>query len=428
MKTRTSTRAFALATFMGASLLFAGPLDKAWMKGTTDKDPLSYKPGEEMVFTVAPQNIRGDIPEGGFVRLFAEVVDASGQPCRRRIEKPAVDPNTPEGRRALKRLRKIKKNVFFDGGAAAGVDTLRQAAPEPADFDAFWARQKAELAKVPFNAKRVEVPCGNPDVRLYALSVDCTGGKPVTGYLSIPKAAEKGKKYGIHVGTFGYGVGEQFAPRHPSADMIEFKMNAHGFLLREFGGTDEYYRTYGDKIKSNGYTYAFDPQQNSNPETAYFRGMILRLIRAIQYLKSCPEWDGKDLRVSGGSQGGAFAIWGAGCGEGVTRVTSSVTGFCDLGAELAGRLRGPWPRIKFVEALGYFDAVNFAKRIPSTCRVDIPRAGLGDYTCQPSGLAILWNTLKCPKTIVWVQGSEHSYVPPNYEGRDTVRSEGVEKE
>ena len=149
MKTRTSTRAIALASFMGASLLFAGPLDKAWMKGTTDKDPLSYKPGEEMVFTVTPQNIRGDIPKGtyflkwertgddgvsekgsepltgkpfvyktriakpGFVRLFAEVVDASGQPFRRRIEKPAVDPNTPEGRRALKRLRKIKKKYVL---------------------------------------------------------------------------------------------------------------------------------------------------------------------------------------------------------------------------------------------------------------------------------------------------------------------------
>ena len=452
MKRITATALAALIV----TVSFAGTnvLQKAWLKGTTDKDPLSYKPGEEMVFTVAPQNIRGDIPRGtyflkwertgddgvsengsepltgkpfvyktriakpGFVRLFAEVVDASGQPFRRRIEKPAVDPNTPEGRRALKRLRKIKKNVFFDGGAAAGVDTLRQAAPEPADFDAFWSRQKAELAKVPFNAKRVEVPCGNTDVRLYALSVDCTGGMPVTGYLSIPKAAEKGKKYGIHVGTFGYGVGEQFAPRHPSADMIEFKMNAHGFLLREFGGTDEYYRTYGDKIKSNGYTYAFDPQQNSNPETAYFRGMILRLIRAIQYLKSCPEWDGKDLQVSGNSQGGGFAIWGAGGGEGVARVYSTVTGFCDMGAELAGRLRGPWPRIKFVEALGYFDAVNFAKRVPSTCRVEIGRAGLGDYTCQPSGLAILWNTLKCPKSIQCVQGSEHGYVPPSYEGRD----------
>ena len=444
----------SMATFANSAAL-----DNAWLKGTTDKTPICYKPGETMVFTVAPQGIKGEISAGayflkwerngddgvsekgsepftgkpfvyktsiakpGFVRLYAEVVDASGKPFMKKPRMFSGDPTTPEGRRALKKLRREKRKVFFDGGAGADIDTLSQAAPEPADFDAFWARQKAELAKVPFNAKRVEVPCGNPDVRLYALSVDCTGGKPVTGYLSIPKAAEKGKKFGIHIGTPGYGVGEQFAPRHPAANAIEFKMNAHGFLLREFGGTDEYYRTYSDKIKSNGYTYAFDPKQNSNPETAYFRGMILRLIRAIQYLKSCPEWDGKDLQVSGGSQGGGVAIWGAGCGEGVTHVYSTVTGFCDMGAELAGRLRGPWPRIKYVEALGYFDVVNFAKRVPATCRVDIPRAGLGDYTCQPSGIAILWNTLKCPKSILWVQGSEHGYIPPEYEGRDTRRNQ-----
>ena len=109
----------------------------------------------------------------------------------------------------------------------------------------------------------------------------------------------------------------------------------------------------------------------------------------------------------------------------VTDVSSSITGFCDMGAELAGRLRGRWPKIKFVEPLGYFDPVNFAKRVPSTCRVDIPRAGLGDYTCQPSGLAILWNNLKCPKTMLWMQGSEHGHVPPPYEGRDTWRRQDV---
>ena len=138
MKTKAATWAIALASLMGASLLFAGPLDKAWMKGTTDKNPLLYKPGEEMVFTIEPQNIRGDIPVGtyflkwertgddgvsekgsepftgkpfvyktriakpGFVRLFAEVVDASGKPFRRDLERFTGDPNTPEGRRALK--------------------------------------------------------------------------------------------------------------------------------------------------------------------------------------------------------------------------------------------------------------------------------------------------------------------------------------
>ena len=445
---------------------FANPkaLQKAWLKGTTDKAPIYYNPGETMVFTIEPQDVAGELPEGkyflkwertgddgikeegkepftgtkpfvyktsiakpGFVRLHAVVVDEKDQPFKKKPARFKGDRNSPEGQRALRKLKKLKRLVFFDGGAAAGIDTLQQGAPEPKDFDAFWAKQKEALAKVPFNAKRVEIKCRNPKVRLYALSVDCTGGMPVTGYLSIPKAAENGNKFPIKIGSFGYGVSEQKAPRNPDSDAIGLKINAHGFLLREFGGTDEYYKTYSARISSNGYTYAFDPKQNSNPETSYFRGMILRMIRAIQYTKSLPEWNGKDIEVSGNSQGGAFAIWAAGCGEGVTRAFSSVTGFCDHGKELVGRLQGKWPRIKYVEALGYFDSVNFAKRIPDTCRVDITRAGLGDYACEPSGLAILWNNLKCPKTIVWVQGSEHSYAPPEYEGRDTIRKQGIEQ-
>ena len=445
---------------------FANPkaLQKTWLKGTTDKSPIYYKPGETMVFTIEPQEIKGKLPEGkyflqwertgddgieekgkepftgkpfvyktsiakpGFVRLYAIIVDENGQPFKKKKTAFKGDPNSPEGRAAYRRYKKIRRHIFFDGGAAADIDTLQQGAPEPADFDAFWAKQKAELAKVPFNAKRIERESGNPMARLYAVSVDCTGGMPVTGYLSIPKAAEKGEKFPLRIEAFGYGVGEQHAPRKPSEKAIDFRINAHGFLLREFGGTDEYYKTYADKISSNGYTYAFDPKQNSNTETCYFRGMILRMIRAIQYAKSLPEWNGKTIDVSGSSQGGAFAIWAAGCGEGVTRAFSTVTGFCDHGKELVGRLQGKWPRIKYVPALGYFDTVNFAKRIPATCRVDIPRAGLGDYTCEPSGIAILWNNLKCPKTIVWMQGSQHSSnIPPEYEGRDTIRKQGIEQ-
>ena len=443
MNVKTGFKAYCAATLAALAVVaHDGALDKAWLKGTTNKAPIYYKPGETMVFTVEPQDMDGELPEGeyflrwertgddgitdkgkepftgkpfvyktsiatpGFVRLYAEVVDSKGKPFTKKPEES----------------KKSKKSVFFDGGAAADIDSLKQAVPEPADFDAFWANEKAKLAKVPFNAKLVDVPCQSPDVNLYAVSVDCTGGAPVTGYLSVPKAVKDGRKYGIHVSTHGYGIRKQYPPREPSPETILFDINAHGMLLREFGATDEYYETLGEKTGSNGYSYGFDPKQNSDPETAYFRGMILRLIRAIQYAKSLPGWDGKALSVSGGSQGGAFAIWGAGCGEGVTFASSSITGFCDMGAELVGRLRGPWPRIQYVKPLSYFDPVNFAKRIPATCRVEIPRAGLGDYTCQPSGLAILWNNLKCPKSIVWMQGSEHGYVPPAYEGRDFKRT------
>ena len=56
-----------------------------------------------------------------------------------------------------------------------------------------------------------------------------------------------------------------------------------------------------------------------------------------------------------------------------------------------------------------------AKRIKNA-KVIITRAGLGDYVCPPSGLAILYNNLATSdKTIVWVQGSDHGFVPEKSE-------------
>ena len=74
--------------------------------------------------------------------------------------------------------------------------------------------------------------------------------------------------------------------------------------------------------------------------------------------------------------------------------------------------------IPWTESMGYYDAVNWAKRIPGTCRTNITRAGLGDYCCPPMGLAKLYNNIPGNKSIKWVQGSRHGYVPPEYNGRD----------
>ena len=454
--TQTILLTLGVATAMAhvPSISLGGVLDNAWLKGTTDRNPLFYKTGEKIIFTVEPQNLDGPVPEGefflrwertgddgvtekdkipfdgkpfvyetslakpGFVRLLVEVVDANGKPYQKQF---TGDATTPEGRIAMNKYEKAKKTVFFDGGAGVDIDSLQQGAPEPADFDEFWAREKAALSALPFNAQRVEIPCKNPDVRLYAVSVDCTGPRPMTGYLSIPKAAENGRKYGARLDTCGYGTREQKPPENPNAACINLTINAHGFLLREFGATDEYYKTFPSTIQSGKFSYALNPEENAKAETSYFYGMTLRVIRALQYLKSLPEWDGKTLTAAGGSQGGTQSIWAAGCGEGVTRASSSITGFCDMGKDLVGRLRGGWPRVIHAPGLDYFDPVNFAKRVPSTCVVDIPRAGLGDYTCEPSGIAVLWNNLTCPKSIRWVQGSEHGYVPPEYEGRDFTR-------
>ena len=323
-------------------------------------------------------------------------------------------------------FERSRKDVFFDGGAGVEPEKLATK-PEPKDFDDFWKRQFARLDLVPIKADRIALPCKNAKVDLFAVRVDCAGLRPVTGYLSIPKDVADGKTYPARLETHGYS-GDWC--QHPTWDdardgEIVFNINAHGLKLPAFGATEADVKALRWEIRSHDQIYAFDAKQNEDPEVAYFNGMVLRVKRALQYLKTVKGWNGKELLASGGSQGGLQTIWAAACGEGVTRAESGITWCCDMSMNNLRRERkissDGW-YIPWTDSMGYYDAANFAKRIPLTCRTVITRAGIGDYCCPPMGLAKLYNNIPGNKEIHWVQGSQHGYVPPEYEGRDFLRT------
>ena len=421
-------------------LLAAGPFENAVLHGETDKAcAIDYAPGEEMVFTLSLQGagtfapdefyvewsrigddglaengkvdakslplvIKTKLEQPGFVRILACVVDKKGNECKKHF---SGDFTTPEGRKALNAFERTDRRIFFDGGAGVRVDELRSV-PEPVDFDEFWTKRKARLAKVPMVATVKEQKSNNPTLRILTFSVLCAGPRPVTGWVTIP--TETTKKYPALISFHGYGSHfVQPIPHDGPTDKIHMYINAHGY---ELGREDEYYTELYNSIKSNGKTFGLDSDwQNKSTDTAYFGWMIYRIARALQYLKSFPEWDGKNLRASGGSMGGLQAIWAAGIDSDVNEATPEIPWCCDMGGrESLKRMRPDWG-VGETEAMRYFDPVNFAKRISPKCRVEITRAGLGDYCCPPSGIAVFYNNLNCPKKINWVQGATHGYVP-----------------
>ena len=433
------------ASFVAALAAFtafaAGELDDAVLHGDTDKErAIDYRPGEPITFTLRMQGVES-VPEGryfiewertgddgvtetgkvpatldplvirtkmdkpGFVRVLAYVVDGKGNAYKKSFR---GDPNTPEGKKALNAFERMDKRVFFDGGAGVQVDTL-QSAPEPKDYDEFWARRKARLAKVPMTATVKEHRSSSPAVRVLTFSVLCAGPRPVTGWVTVPTDASR--KCPAHILFHGYGA--HFIQSIPSSgpkDEILMFINAHGY---ELGREEEYYTEFYNSIKSNGKTFGLDSAwQNKSTDTAYFGWMIYRIMRALQYLKSFPEWNGRDLIASGGSMGGLQTMWAAGIDPDVSVARPSIPWCCDMGGRQSMKRNYSGWGVDETEALRYFDPVNFAKRVSPKCRVEITRAGLGDYCCPPSGVAILYNNLKCPKKINWVQGSTHGYVPP----------------
>ena len=441
-----------------AFVTFAGPLDTAWIKGETDKDPFSYQCGEEMVLTLTPMAVSGEIKSGeyfldwdrsgedgvfekgrepfdgktpfvyrtktaqpGFVRLRAYVVDATGK----RYQKVYTgDTSTPEGRAAANRFERTNRGLFFDGGAGASVKEIKTY-ETPSDLAEYWRGLDERLAKVPMNVNRVLVHEHEDGCRIYAVSIMCAGAFPVTGYLSMPPVKE-GCKFPARLLTHGYSGAvplHQPGYGHNHGEIL-LNINPFGMLLPAFGGTEaDQKASWWAVHDGRQWSHGFSPEQNEDRDSAFFNGMVLRVKRALQYLKTLPEWDGKNLLAAGGSQGGLQTIWAAACGEGVTRAESSITWCCDMSKNSLRREKkmstDNW-YIPWTPALAYYDPVQVAKLIPKTCRTVITRAGLGDYCCPPNGLYQLWANIPGNKEIRWVQGSTHGYVPPEYPSRDIV--------
>ena len=419
----------------------AGELEDAVLHGETDKPrAIDYKPGEEMTFTLSLQRVKelppdtyfiswertgddgltesGKVPASltqplvvktkldkpGFVRVHAFVVDGKGNAYRKSFH---GDPSTPEGKKALNAFERRDKRVFFDGGAGVEPEKL-QSVPEPENFDEFWARRKERLAKVPMRPtlEEKQVPESSP-ARVFKFSVPCAGPRPVTGHVTVPKAQGR---YPARISFHGYGAHfVQQIPASGPGDVITMFINAHGYDLER---EPEYYDEFYKSIMSNGKTFGFCDVRNRDPEAAYFSGMTYRIMRALQFLKSLPEWNGKDIEAVGGSMGGLQTVWAAGLDPDVTVAKPGIPWCCDIGGrDTLKRIINPW-YIHETPALRYYDPVNIAKRISKNCKVEITRAGLGDYCCPPSGVAILYNNIPGPKKINWVQGSTHGYVPP----------------
>lgn len=315
-----------------------------------------------------------------------------------------------EKKQLLKGYSKGKQTqAHFDAGAIVEPLSIKQGAETPKDFNAFWEKEIAKLKELKMQANCRPYPNGDPKHNFF-LTVNMPEGiRPVEGILNISHA-DKPKSLPIWIHVHGAGVHNPSSnlkwtcARHPA---IFLNLNAHGIPNDK---SKEFYENLRNGELKN---YPFI---NSNSrEKYYMRGMVLRLARALQYLKTRPEWDGKNIYIGGASQGGAQAlILGGLLANDVTEIYADVPAMCDLGASLANRSAG-WPKLylkksdgtfsmatdydrkndlpsnkSIVDTAGYYDAVNFAKNIK--CRVTL-RAGGGDGVCPPSSVFAAYNNV-----------------------------------
>lgn len=284
-----------------------------------------------------------------------------------------------------------------------GIDptAIKPSMPVPDDFDAFWDSKKAELAAVPMEAKVKPVSSGHAAMEAFEVEVTSLGA-PVTGYLVKPKAAKPGT-LPIIITLQGAGVANSSltgARGWAQEGMIAFSLNAHGLPL---GQPASFYSSkYPD-----GELGDYRIRGRESRDEFYFLGMFLRIIRAIDYLTTLPEWDGKTVILYGTSQGGAQAYAGAGLDQRVTFFVAGVTSMADMTGFVVNRGVGghskaltegvPLNRLQdVITTMRYFDAMNFATRVKADGFFTV---GFVDTNCLPTTVYAAYNNVPTNKAI-----------------------------
>lgn len=306
-----------------------------------------------------------------------------------------------------------QKHAIFSIGAMVSPLEIKQGAPTPEDFTAFWDAEKKKLKNIPMNVKYKPIPDTPKHRKANFVTIDC--GKefrPANGVLHIPASA-KPKSLPIFLFVHGAGVhnpktNKQWAPPgrgKAKGQNIFLDLNAHG--LPQYESLEFFKKIREGELKN----YPF--LNSTDRDKYYMKGMIIRLIRALEFLKTLPEWNGKDIVVTGGSQGGAQALFAAGADPQVTEIYADVPAMCDLGASLVNRISG-WPKLYYkkdgkimvnqdynpknskpgndamIKTAGYFDAANSAKQIK--CKTYIRTGGI-DGVCPPSSVFSAYNNI-----------------------------------
>lgn len=284
---------------------------------------------------------------------------------------------------------------------------------EPKDFNTFWQGNLDELAKLPLTyTKEIAKEYCTDKVDCYLVKIPVSRRKQcVYGYLFYPKNAQPGK-HPVVLCPPGAGIKTIKEPlRHKyyaENGFIRLEIEIHGLDPRLPKETfDDISRAFNSD--PTGYL----ENGIDNRDRYYMKHVYLALVRCIDLLTSLPEWDGRNVAVQGGSQGGALALVAAGLDKRVNLCVVNHPALSDMAGYTEKGRTGGYPHFNRmtglytpdnISTMAYYDVVNFARKVKATTYMTW---GYNDNTCPPTTSYAVWNTLNCEKESLITPINEH---------------------
>lgn len=291
-------------------------------------------------------------------------------------------------------------------------DKIKPYTEIPDGFMDFWKNNIKEASEFPlkYTKEKAEEYC-TEKIDCYLIKLQLNNrGQAVYGYLFYPKNA-KPESCPVVLSPPGAGIKTIKEPlRHKyyaEEGFIRLEFEIHGLNPTM---SEEQFKEISNAFngKENGYlTNGMD-----NKDNYYMKRVYLSCLRCIDLLTSLPEWDGKNVIVQGGSQGGALAMITAGLDKRVTACVVNHPALSDMAGYMAGRAGG-YPHFfrtrgmdtkEKLETMSYYDVVNFARLIKADTFMTW---GFNDNTCPPTTSYAVYNTLECNKEALITPINEH---------------------
>lgn len=369
-----------------------------------DHNNWMYHPGEKVKFS-------GTIIQYGHplknARIYYEVGPEKMEPVKKDslnlpdgkfvIEGGTM--NTPGFLRCIVTAEVNGKKYRNLATAGFNPEEIKPAIENPADFVQFWQQAKSDLAKIPIDAKMVLLPerC-TETVNVYQVNLqNYREGARLYGILCVPK---KEGKYPALLKVPGAGIRPYFGDvTNAEKGIITFEIGIHGIPV-----------TLGQDVYNNLSAGALNGYPNINLDDRdryYYKRVYIGCVRANDFLVSLPQFDGTNLAVTGGSQGGALSIVTAALDPRVKWLAAYYPALSDLTGYLKGRAGG-WPHLfdknnlsfnnkkEKIETCKYYDVVNFARLIK------VPGMyswGFNDETCPPTSMYAAYNVIPATKSL-----------------------------
>ena len=410
---------FALLTLLALPLAAQDRIGTVQLRVSTDRSDWRYDPGQPVRFRIVA--IQDGHPLTGVkvsIRIGPEMmppkIEQSATLTADGITVEGGTLNEPGFLRCVATLEQNGKTYRGLATAAFQPEKIQPTQQDPADFDQFWAAGKAALAKLPIDAKVAPLPeYGNALADCFHVNLQNVGmGNAASrfyGVLCEPKAPGK---YPALLSVPGAGV----RPYRGLADMaargvITLQVGIHGIPVTM---EQSVYDSLGAGALSSYNTFGLD-----NRDRYYFRRVYLGCVRANDFLTSHPKWDGVNLAVTGGSQGGALSIVTAALDPRVRGLAAYYPALSDVTGYLQNRAGG-WPHMfradgpqshrspDKIETTKYYDVVNFARR------VKVPGLyswGFNDETCPPTSMYSAYNVIPGQKRLLLALETGHNNIP-----------------